>query len=688
VSTTVEEAFARAVSRHQAGDVDAAEALYRQVLEAAPNHPGALSNLGVISARHGKVEEAMRLYSAAIAANPNQLDAHFNLGNLYRKANRLQDALNAYQAVLRIDPGNARGYLNLGLVVGDLGNWPLAIDCFRQVVARDPQLAEGYNLLGDALFRTGQADEATRVFTEYTARCPDDARGHHNLGLSMAARGRYDDAIPELELSLKLRPDYPDAHNSFGVALEAVSRADEAQEHYRRATQLRPEFADAWSNLGTSLTEQGRVGEAVECLRKALDLRGDPRTASNLLLALAYTSDVTPEYLRDEHAAWGNRYADPYTPPSPPRIADPRADRRLKIGYVSGDFRTHTVAGLIEVLLTHHDRNRVHVTCYPNVTRADDTTNRLRRLADAWRPVHAWADQQFADEVRNDEIDILIDLSGHTAGNRLQAVGRRPAPVQVTLFGYPCTTGVKAVGYKVTDEFADPPGMTESLYTETLLRLPGVAWVYRPPADAPRPNALPSQSKRAFTFGCLNNPAKLSDACVETWCRVLKAVPKSRLVLSAGRSADGAKLLTERFSKLGIATDRLEMVYRLPPGEYFEAYQPIDLCLDPFPFNGGVTTCDSLWMGVPVLTLAGRDYRSRQGVSIMTNVGLPEFVAESTDKLIELAALWSDQRDGLADLRGSLREMMAQSAVTDAVRYVRHLEAAYRDAWKLKVGTF
>jgi predicted O-linked N-acetylglucosamine transferase (SPINDLY family) len=686
--TTVEEAFGRAVNRHQAGDLAAAEALYQQVLEAAPNHPGALSNLGVLAAKRGKPDEALRFYSASIAANPNQLDAHFNLGNLYRKANRLQDALNAYQAVLRIDPGNARGYLNLGLVVGDLGNWPLAIDCFRQVVARDPGLAEGYNLLGDALFRTSRVDEAIGVFREYTVRVPDDARGHHNLGLALASRGGYDDAIPELELALKLRPDYPDAHNSLGVALEAAHRADEAQEHYRKATQLRPEFADAWSNLGTSLTEQGRVIDAVECLRKALDLKGDPRTASNLLLALAYTSDVTPEYLRDEHAAWANRYADPFTPPHPPRVADARPDRRLKIGYVSGDFRTHTAAGLIEVLLTHHDRNRVHVTCYPNVTRADETTQRLRRLADGWRPVHAWSDQQLADEVRADEIDVLIDLSGHTAGNRLQALARRPAPVLVTLFGYPSTTGVKAIQYKVTDEFADPPGMTEKLYTETLLRLPQVAWVYRPPAGAPAPNALPAQARRAFTFGCLNNPAKLSEACVEAWARVLKAVPRSRLVLSAGGSAAGAKQIVERFTKHAVSSDRLEMVYRLPPEQYFEAYQPVDLCLDPFPYNGGVTTCDSLWMGVPVLTLAGRDYRSRQGVSVMTNVGLPEFVAESTDKLIELAALWSDQRDGLADLRGSLREMMAQSAVTDAVRYVRHLEAAYRDAWKLKVGMF
>ncbi|MDB5313440.1 MAG: yrrB 3 [Gemmataceae bacterium] len=673
--------FAEAVSRHQAGDTDAAERLYRLILDNNPGHAGALSNLGVIVVRTGDTQEALRLYTAAIAANPNQLDAHFNLGNLYRKLNRPKDAAASYQAVLRIDPTHPRAFLNLGLAVSDAGDWQTAIDCFRRAVALDPGLAEGYNLLGDALFRTGRNQDAVAVFQDFVAKCPDEPRGHHNLGLALAAKGDYEGAVPELELALKLRPDYPDAHNSLGVALEALGRADEAQDHYRRATELRSEFADAWSNLGTSLTEQGRVPEAVDALRKALALRPDPRTGSNLLLALGYQSGPTPEDLRSEHAAWAARYADPLPRLGPPRRPAGDPNRRLKVGYVSGDFRAHTAAGLIELLLTHHDRNQVHVTCYPNVTRADETTDRLRRLADTWRPVTGLSDGEAAETVRADEIDVLVDLSGHTAGNRLQVFARRPAPVQLTMFGYPCTTGVKAIDYRVSDPFADPPGETETLYTEAILRLPEVAWAYHPPAAAPSPTALPSQARRTFTFGCLNNPAKLSDACVETWARVLQAVPRSRLVLLAGRSAEAARATTERFTQLGVMADRLELVYRLPAGEYFEAYQPLDLALDPFPYNGGVTTCDALWMGIPVLTVAGRDYRSRQGVSILNNLGLPEFVADSPDKLVELAAIWSEQRAGLADLRGSLREMVESCPLTQGVKYVRNLEAAYRTAW-------
>ena len=684
--TSTDETFAEAARLHQAGDVAAAEPLYRQVLEADPRHVRALANLGVIAVRAGKLDEAADHYAAALEIDPNHVETHFNLGNLYRKRNRPQEAAAAFQAVLGLQPNHPRAYLNLGLAVSDAGDWVAAIDCFRRAVALDPNMPEAYNLLGDALYRTGRGAESVAVFREFVARCPDEARGHHNLGLALAASGEYEEAMPELELALKLRADYPDAHNSLAVALEHFGRADEAQHHYREATRLRADFADAWSNLGTSLAEQGRGAEAIEALGRAEAIRPDARTGSNRLLALTYSSAYSPTQLREEHAAWAAKFADSLMPFTRPRIAAPDPNRRLKVGYVSGDFRTHTVAGPIELLLTNHDRNKVHVTCYPNVPGPDETTDRLRRLADGWRPVAALSDAAMADAVRADEIDILVDLSGHTAGNRLLVFAREPAPVQLTMFGYPCTTGLKAIDYRVSDSYADPPGESDGLYTEGLIRLPDSAWAYKTPTSAPVPNTLPAESRRAFTFGCLNNPGKLSELCIETWAKVLKSVPKSRLVLQAGRSAEAARLLAERFTKQSIASDRLELVYRLPANEYFEAYQPIDLCLDPFPFNGGVTTCDALWMGVPVLTVAGRDYRSRQGVSILMNLGLPEFVAESPEKLVGLAAIWAGQRAGLADLRGSLREMMQQSPVTNAAQFVRSLETAYRQVWQKAIA--
>ncbi|HUR54329.1 MAG TPA: tetratricopeptide repeat protein, partial [Gemmataceae bacterium] len=459
--TPTDELFAQAVSLHQSGDLVAAESGYRAVLEVDDKHAGALSNLGVLAGKKGDTDEAVRLYTAALAANPRQLDAHFNLGNLYRRMGRPQDAVTAFQNVLRVDPQHPRAYLNLGLVAGEVGDMQASIDCFRRAVALDPSYPDAYNLLGDALFRVGRVAEAVVVFREFVARCPDDARGYHNLGLALAAQNDTDAAVAELEHALRLRPDYPDAHNSLGVTLEAANRADDAQHHYREAVRLRPDFADALSNLGTSLTEQGRVTEAAECLRRAAELRPDPRTGSNLLLTLAYSSALSPEQLRGEHEAWAAKYAADFDPAPVPLTPPPK---RLKIGYVSGDFRAHTAAGLIELLLTHHDRNAVHVTCYANVPRKDEVTDRLKRLADAWKPIHTMTDAQLANAVFGDEIDVLIDLSGHTAWNRLLCFARKPAAVQFTLFGYPCTTGLKTIDYRVSDSFADPPGETDNFY--------------------------------------------------------------------------------------------------------------------------------------------------------------------------------------------------------------------------------
>ncbi|MGL4420597.1 MAG: tetratricopeptide repeat protein, partial [Gemmataceae bacterium] len=357
-------------------------------------------------------------------------------------------------------------------------------------------------------------------------------------------------------------------------------------------------------------------------------------------------------------------------------------DRLLRIGYISADFRTHTVAGFIEVLLKQHDRKQFRVFAYGNVSRPDDTTERLAALADEWRQITGLADTTVAEMIARDRIDILIDLSGHTAGNRLLTIARRPAPLQLTLFGYPNTTGLKAVDFRITDAISDPPGLTEHLYTERLLRLPDVPWVYQPPIEAPDVTTLPSSTRKTITFGCLNNAAKISDACCDTWAKLIAAIPGSRLVLLAGQSQAGAKRLTDRFLAAGILRDRLQLVLRLPRHEYYEAYQSFDLALDPFPYNGGVTTCDALWMGVPVLTVAGNSYVSRQGAMINTQVGLSEFVADDPATLIELAKTWSMNREWLADIRAGLRGQVASSPIANAPRYVQQLENKLRHLWR------
>lgn len=671
---TPDELFQRAVAAHRSGALDEAERGYRQLLTAAPDHPACLTNLGSITAARGDAGTAERLYRESLAAGPDQFDAHFNLGNLLRRTGRPADAAAHYEAALRFAPDPAPVFVNLGLAVSDAGDWPRAVECFAHAVTTNPDLPDGLNLLGDALARCGRRDEAIAAFREAVSRAPDAPRGHCNLGLHLAAAGHTDEAVEVLERAIALRPDYPEASNALGVAYETVGRTDDAQAAYRAAIDGRAGFAEAWTNLGISLGEQGRTAEAADALERALALGPNSIAQGALLGSRLYSATLTPEQLRDEHVAWATAHADPLTPPA--RVPAERAPGRVRVGYVFGAFRSRAACAFLEALLTHHDRTRFHVTAYPSVVRPDDALDRLRRLADAWKPVAHLPDDRAADLIRADEIDILVDLSGHAPGNRLPVFARKPAAAQVALFGYPVTTGLTAMDYRVTDAVTDPPG-AEPLYVEKLLRLPELGWVYVPPVGAPVPRPVPA-NRRAFTFGCLNHPGKLSDPCVDVWAAILKAVPKSRLVLLAGQSVAASDELAARFTRRGVAPDRLEVMYRLSGNDYFEAYQPFDVALDPFPYGGGVTTCDALWMGVPVLTVAGRDARGRQGVSLLTALGLPEFIADTPDQVVSLAATWADERPVLADLRVGLRDMMAQSPVTDAQGYVRRLEDALR----------
>lgn len=673
---TPDELFQRAVAAHQAGALDDAEQGYRQLLDAIPDHPASLTNLGSLAARRGDTGEAERLYRASLAARPDQLDAHFNLGNLYRRLGRPAAAAAHYEDALRAAPDAPAVLLNLGLAVSDGGDWPRAVECFARAVVVNPDVPDGLNLLGDALARCGRITEAIAAFRESIVRFPDAPRGFSNLGLHLTGAGATDEAIDVLERAVAMRPDYPEAYNALGVAYEAAGRTDEAQAAYRTALEVRDTFADAWANLGISLGEQGRVAEAVGALRRTIELSPNPIARSALLSNLLFSATLTPEQLRDEHVAWANEHADPLAADVAVRKREPDAPGRVRVGYVFGEFRSRAAVAFLEALFTHHDRTKFHVTAYPNAVRRDAAFDRLRRLADAWKPIIHLSDADAAELIRADEIDILVDLNGHAPGNRLLVFARRPAATQVGLFSYPVTTGMRAMDFRVTDAMTDPPG-AESLYTEKLLRLPDLGLFYVPPDGAPAPNALPA-GRRAFTFGCLNHPGKLSDPCIDAWAAILRAVPKSRLVVLAGQSVAASEEIAARFTQRGVSSDRFEMVYRLSGNDYFEAYQPLDLTLDPFPFGGAVTTCDSLWMGVPVLTVAGRDARGRQGLSLLNALGLPEFIADTPEQLVPLAATWADQRTALSELRAGLRDMVAQSPLTAAATYVKHLEAAYR----------
>lgn len=679
--STPAELFALALRTHQSGNPSHAEYLYRQVLAAEPANADALCNLGVALSQQGRLDEAIASYQAALRARPEYAEAHFNLGNALRRMGQYLDAAVSYEAALRLQPRQVRFLYNLALVQVELGWLDPALASFQQCVQLQPSFAEAHNHLGNLLQRKGQLAEAVASFEQFRRLQPHDPRALNNLGLALAAQGKYVEATAMLQEALRLKPDYADAHNSLALTLEAQGNIDEALTHWQQALRFRPDFADALNNLGNAYTTQGNLDQAIECFRRALALQ--PRAAhihSNLLLTLNYHPACTPATLLSEHQRWAQLHTAPLAMTVAPHTNDRTPGRRLRIGYVSPDFRAHTVAAFVEPLLAAHDHDRFHITAYANVTRPDHVTQRMQQTVDAWRSIIGLNDEDAAALIRADAIDILVDLAGHTAGNRLLLFARRPAPIQVTYFGYPSTTAVPGIDFRISDPYADPPGQTESHYTEQIIRLPEIAWCYQPPAGV-EVGPLPADQSGRVTLGCFNNPAKVTDEVIALWARILHALPDARLMLLTGQGQLGNQRVQAAFTRHGIR-GRITWVPRQSPEEYLKLYHAVDLCLDPFPYNGGVTTCDALWMGCPVVALAGHTYAARQGVTLLSNAGLPELAAETPDAYVETAAWLAKDRPKLRRLRGELRCRMQKSPLTDAVRLTRHLEAAYRRMWE------
>jgi protein O-GlcNAc transferase len=502
---------------------------------------------------------------------------------------------------------------------------------------------------------------------------------HHRAGRLAEAEASYRQVLAADER-------HADAWSNLGFCLIQQKDVHRAESACRRAIELNPNLATAHANLGNALQRQARVDEAVAALRAALALNPNLRVAhENLLLALNYLPAQTPQDVYAEHVRWAEQHANHLGDDAPPHANDRDENRRLRVAYVSPDFRRHSVAFFIEPLLAAHDRGQVEIVCYSDVERPDETTARIQQLADVWRDTGGVSDDRFAQIVREDRIDILVDLAGHTAGNRLLAFARRPAPVQVTCLGYPNTTGMAAIGYRITDAHADPPGLTDAFHTEQLIRLPRTAWCYRPPADAPHVGDAPPSTNGHVTFGSFNKLAKISPPCLDAWTELLRMTPGSRMIIKSTALGDATlrqRLATE-FAARNIAGDRLGILGPVgPTAEHLSTYGRVDVALDTFPYHGTTTTCDALHMGVPVVTLAGQTHVSRVGVSLLHAVGLDDLVAETPRQYVETAAKLATDRERLSRLRTTLREQMQSSPLGDATSLSRDVEAAFRKCWQ------
>ncbi len=545
----------------------------------------------------------------------------------------------------------------------------------------DPEQYANHAAVLRTLGRLGDAEAAARAAL---ALAPDRVETHNNLGNILRDSGRHDESIACYQAALRLAPDFADAWSNLSWVLSLNGRASEAEQAANRAIATDPNNSNAFNNLGGALMRQSRLREAETALREALRLRPDfALPHSNILFCLNYRDELSAETIFAEYQQWDARHARPLMPANPQFALDRTRGRRLRVGYVSPDLRTHAVALFAEPLLAAHDRNQVELFCYAEVPVEDVTTQRLRTLADHWRSTVGRGDAEVAETVRQDKIDVLVDLAGHTAGNRLLVFARKPAPVQIEyMIGHGCTSGLSAIDAFLADDVLAPPG-AEAVFTEQLVRLPRIPLAYRPPEAMPPVTPLPARAAGHVTFGYFGRIVRLNSDVVTAWARILLAVPGSRLVLNSAPYAEqaGRDDWAARFAAHGIGLERLDLICTSPQPRTWEAYGTIDIALDPFPHNAGTTTIEALWQGVPVLTLAGRPTVGRFGAAILHAAQLDDWVAGDIDAYVTRAVAAAADLDALARLRADLRPRMQASPLLDAAGLARAIEHAYRDLW-------
>ncbi len=552
----------------------------------------------------------------------------------------------------------------------------------RRGIQKNPRDADAAQALGMVLAQTGRADQAEYFLRAAIKADPRRPDLHATLGNFMASTNRVEPAIAVFREALAIDPGHVPSLQGLGLVLMRTGDLTGAIEAGRRGLEIQPGLFQPWVNVSSILTQSGRVPEAIALLREArLKFPASVPILTNLLTALNYAPGETPE----TRAAAARELA-PLLPrqDAAPFPSAPDPDRRLRVALVSSDLRTHSVAFFVEPILAARDRGALEVFCYSTTRGGDDTTRRLEALSDGWVDAAPLDDEALVRRIRADRIDVLIDLNGHTIGNRMPALARRGAPVQATYLGYPATTGVPAIDFRIVDAITDPPG-TEPLLTESLLRLDGCFVCYRPAPDAPGVSPLPAQAAGAVTFGSFNSMPKLNDPLIDGWASVLRGVPRSRLVLKNKALRDAAirESVARRLADRAVGPERVEL---LPPApsqrDHLAAYSRVDIALDNFPYNGTTTTCEALWMGVPVVALEGRGHAARVGASLLTAAGMPELIARTPGEYSAIAARLAGDQAALARFRSTLRGRVAGSRLCDAGAFARAFEAAVRTAWR------
>ena len=645
-----------------------------------PNDAEIYLNKGIILRDLARIPDALDALKVALKINPYFAEAHNAIGNIYEQTSQLELSIQAYKKYIELKPDCFQGLSNLGKVLTDVFSYEEAEYYLLLSVIKNPQFPDAHNNLGVLYEATGRLGEAEQSYLRALAIYPHFSEALNNLGALFNLCGQQEQAEKLFLKSLEINPNYAETYNNLGNSLKEMGRFSEAVNCFERAVTLKPDLAATHNNLGVVLKDLGKLDEAEACYRRALELKPDYAEAfSSLLFTLNYHPDKSSEEIFAAYQEYDRRFCLPLKDQWRPFSNSREPNRRLRIGYVSPDFRICSARHFLEPLLANHDKSAVEVFAYAQIAVEDSMTAAYKSYVDHWVPTLGMSDANLAEQIRADQIDVLIDTAGHSANHRLGVFARKPAPVSVSWLGFGYTTGLSAIDYYLTDEITVPPG-SKHLFSEVPWPLDPVAYVYRPAQDMGEVNSLPALNRGYVTFGTLTRSVRINHRTIRVWSEILKQVPNARLVIDSGsyKEAPIQDSLAELFAAHGISRDRLEIGCHSP----WDVLRGIDIGLDCFPHNSGTTLFETLYMGVPFVTLADRPGMGRLGSSILNALGRSEWIAQSEREYIQKAVALASDLASLEGNRVSQRGQMEASLLMDESVFARKAEFAYRAMFK------
>lgn len=681
--TAINEVLSLAIEHHQKRNFSEAEKLYRAILQAAPNHPDANYNFGILALDMGYAKESIPFFETAIKSHPLVESYYLGYMDAYKMIEAHEKSLFASSKALC--------QTSLKTIQKELDKWSKlhnkqrhkeAEKISREMIKKYPKIGMTWKTLGITLVDTEQYIESLCISKTALKLLPDDPEIPYNIGIAFQLLGMLKAATICYSRAIDIKPDYLEAHNNLGTVLQKQGNFAEGIACYEKALSIKSDTYRVHNNLGFALSNQGMFIEADGYFNKALELESDFEGAfSNLLFSLNYHPDKSAEEIYEAYEEYNKRFVLPFSRYHKGHVNVKNPNRRLKVGYVSGDFNLHAVRFFLEPLLANHNHMAVEVYAYAELTKEDEMSQKYKSYCEHWIPTAGMSDDALAEKMREDEIDILVDLAGQTNGNRLEVFARKPAPVSLSWLGYAYTSGVSAIDYYLSDEVSVPLG-SEHLFAEKPWRMDQSSLVYSPAVGMGEVNPLPALEKGYITFGTLTRSIRVNHRTIKVWAELLKRVPNSKLIINSKDYTTSAmqEKLAERFKEHGIDKERLEIGYRSPP---WDVLRKIDIGVDCFPHNSGTTLFETLYMGIPYVTLLGRPSVGRLGSSILHGLGRDEWIANSEEEYIEKLVAIAGDIPALTRLRTGLRDEMRQSILMDGAGFARKVEEAYKEMFTL-----